>query len=137
MNDDERNAIVDQAFSQSRCLNGPYCDIKDLIKGKGASEALQVIGERLEYLQRKWPDRIREVACDDDTHSGARLLFITHEDPAQDCWMGVSALYLPQYGGQPTFFFLYDPNVRELAETLSWIAAKRIAYPPEEIDDDG
>lgn len=77
------------------------------------------LGEIAEELSQEHPEDIFCLRCDDDHHAGSDLIAFLHR--AEEDWMGVTFLVIPQCGGVPCEFFLYPDHFLAMFEVMAKI----------------
>jgi|ERR1700723_344796 len=72
----------------------------------------------------KWAKRyptVTIVSCDDNYFMGSDLVFIPHEE--LNNYTGVTVIFIPQRGNEPSEFFLYPGHAVELLKTMKNIVS--------------
>ena len=71
---------------------------------------------QVEKWAEKYPGEVTISRCDDDYYCGSIIVLIDHK--SEDCYHGVSMVYIPQCYGEPSVCFLYPYHSVMLIKNL-------------------
>jgi len=71
--------------------------------------------QRVEEWAKQYPD-VKIVTCDDSHHATSILVLIPHK--TKQSYMGITVIFIPQFGGDISRSFLYNHNRMNLIKAL-------------------